>query len=51
MAVGENWCISGQNMTTEPTHCFGCRQFENRHNFKTISLFDYAESQMTNSGD
>jgi len=36
-------------MITKPTHCFGCRQFENRH--ITISLFDYAESQETNSDD
>jgi len=37
-------------MTTKQTHCFGCRQFANRY-FKTIDLFDYAESQETNSGD
>jgi len=38
-------------MTTQQTHCFGCRQFENRHYFKTIGLFDYAEPQETNSGN
>jgi len=34
MDVGEILCISGQNMTTQQTHCFGCRQFENRHILK-----------------
>ena len=37
-----------QNMTTQQTHCVWCRQFENRH---ILGLFDYAESQETNSSD
>jgi len=34
MVVGEILFTSGQNMTTQQTHCFGCRQFENRHILK-----------------
>jgi len=37
-------------MTTQQTHCFGRRQFENRYILK-LGLFDYDESQETNSGD
>jgi len=40
-------------MTTQETHCSGCRQFENKH-ILTLGLLDYsdyAESQEANRGD
>jgi len=37
MAAGEILCISWQNMATQQTHCFGCRQFKNRHILKLLA--------------
>ena len=51
MTVREILCISRQNMTTQQTHCFGCRQFETRHILKLYAIWLCAESQGTNSGD
>ena len=37
MVAGEHWCILGQNIRTQHTHCFGCRQYENWHIVKPLS--------------